>query len=402
MAATTYTFSPVTDTDRAGVVWVAAILSLMFTVITLATRFQIKAHALGKDDYLIGLSTLVAVAQYIAIFVGLNRGVGRSSTLLTESYAQTLGRSVLASEILFIASMMLSKLSVVVFLKRLLSRDHSAAWMACQVTVALTVAWGVGSALGISVECGPDRILYGPTRCVHKLLRWELVISFDAVLECIYVGLAICLVWPLQMKRRIKTTVVFAFAFRLICAVFAALHGVWIDKYVDSDDPGLAIADVLVWQQVCLGYSLIATTIPTIKTFVRGYNKELGYDPSSEKRGLGGGYNLGSLVRSINRTGPESGSGNSSRQQRSNASRSGQRSFASRSRQDQENGNYQMGPKSGDYRVGAFHDAASKGKHAKRPPSGIFESDEDPIIRRDVSVTVETERASRTNSDLGV
>lgn len=61
-----------------------------------------------------------------------------------------------------------------------------------------------------------------------------------------------------------------------------------------------------------------------------------------------------------------------------------------------------MGPKSGDYRVGAFHDAASKGKNAKRPPSGIFESDEDPIIRRDVSVTVETERASRTNSDLGV
>lgn len=60
-----------------------------------------------------------------------------------------------------------------------------------------------------------------------------------------------------------------------------------------------------------------------------------------------------------------------------------------------------MGPKSGDYRVGAFHDT-SRAKNAKRPPSGIFESDEDPIIRRDVSVTVETERASRTNSDLGV
>ncbi|KAF2207584.1 hypothetical protein CERZMDRAFT_26694, partial [Cercospora zeae-maydis SCOH1-5] len=286
---TTYTFSPVTDTDRAGVVWVAAILSLMFTVITLATRFHIKAHALGKDDYLIGISTLVAVAQYIAIFVGLNGGVGRSSTLLTESYARALGRAVLASEILFIVSVMLSKLSVVVFLKRLLSREHSAAWMACQAAVVLTVAWGLASALGISVECGPRRILYGPTRCEHKLLRWELVISFDAVLEVLYVGLAFCLVWPLQMKRRIKATVVSAFAFRLICAVFASLHGVWIDKYIDSDDPGLAIADVLVWQQVCLGYSLIATTIPTIKTFVRGYNKELGYDPSSEKRGLGGG-----------------------------------------------------------------------------------------------------------------
>lgn len=238
-------------------------------------------------------------------------------------------------------------------------------------------------------------------------MRWELVISFDAILEVVYVGLAVALVWPLQMKRRIKTTVVCAFAFRLVCAILAALHGVWIDKYVDSDDPGLAIADVLVWQQVALGYSLIATTIPTIKTFVRGYNQELGYDPSSEKRGLGGGYNLGSLVRSVNRT-AQNGSGNSksgSRQQRSDGSRSGQRSHASQSRHDMEDGSYQMGPKSGDYRVGAFHES-SKGKGHRRAPSGglLRESDEDPIIRRDVSVTVETERASqaasRTNSDV--
>ena len=52
------------------------------------------------------------------------------------------------------------------------------------------------------------------------------------------------------MRLTIKCTVVLAFSFRLLCAVLAALHTLWISKYVGSPDPGLAIADVLVWQQV--------------------------------------------------------------------------------------------------------------------------------------------------------
>ncbi|KAF7192961.1 hypothetical protein HII31_05692 [Pseudocercospora fuligena] len=387
-----YTFSPVTATDRAGVAWVAAILSLMFTILTLATRFQIKAHTLGRDDWLIAAATIFGLGQYIAVYVGLDKGVGRSSTLLTQSYARELGEAVLASEILFILSIMLSKLSVVYFMKRLFTRDHSLAWWACHVGIVITTIWGLASALAVSVGCGPSRILYGPERCPGKLLRWELVISFDAALEVSYVLLAVAMVYPLQMKMWIKSTVVFAFAFRLVCAILAALHGTWIAKYVRSSDPGLAIADVLVWQQVCLGYSLIATTIPTLKNFVRGYNHAMGWDPSSEKRGLGGGYNLASLVRSGNRTAQGNSSGHS---KNGGSGNRGNNSHGSQARRELEDGQVQFGPRNGDYRVGAFHDSDGKGKRR----SGA--SDED-LIRRDVSVTVEHERASgavsRTNS----
>lgn len=386
---TTYTFSPVTATDRAGLVWVAAILSLMFAILTLATRFQIKAHTLGRDDWLIAAATTVGLGQYIAIYVGLDKGVGQSSTLLTPQYARELGKAVMASEILFILSIMLSKLSVVYFMKRLFTRDHRRAWWGCAVAVVLTVLWGLASALGVSVGCGPRRILYGPERCPGKLLRWELVISFDAVLEVGYVALAAALVYPLQMKMWIKTTVVFAFAFRLVSAILAALHGTWIARYVHSDDPGLAIANALVWQQVCLGYSLIATTIPTLKNFVRGYNKAMGWDPSSEKRGLGGGYNLGSLVRSANGTGQ--GSGQSKKDSRSNGSN--KISFGSQARRGLEEGPHEFGVKKGDYRVDAFHDSDPKGKRR-----ALHNASDEDLIRRDVSVTVEHERASAAAS----
>ena len=167
--ATTYSFSPVTATDRAGVVWVAAILSLMFTIITLATRFQIKFHTLGKDDWLIAAATVVAVGQCIAIYVGLEQGLGQSTLLLSQSHAAQLAHAVLASEIMFILAMMLSKLSVVFFIKRLFTQEHRTAWLCCNAAVLLTAAWGLASVLGVSIGCGSWKMLYGSARCDGKV-----------------------------------------------------------------------------------------------------------------------------------------------------------------------------------------------------------------------------------------
>ena len=165
----TYAFSPITANDWAGLVWVAAILSLMFSVITLATRFQIKLHSLGNDDWFIAAGTLIAVGQYVAIFIGLHGGVGRSTTLLSRENATGLGETVMACEILFIIALMLSKLSVVFFMKRLFTRDTRLAWWACNGALGLTVLWGLGSCFAVSIGCSPLQFLYGSQRCVGKV-----------------------------------------------------------------------------------------------------------------------------------------------------------------------------------------------------------------------------------------
>lgn len=383
--AETYTFSAVTATDRAGIVWVAAILSLMFSVITLATRVQIKLHTLGSDDWLILGATILAIGQYAAIYSGLENGVGRSTELLSKEDAAELGKSVLASEVLYIIALALSKLSVVFFMRRLFTRDHRAAWWSSNVAIGLTVVWGVASCLAIGVGCGPSTILYGEERCSGKvratrlmevviliadprvqILRWSFVAAFDAVSEIIYVGVATLLVSPLQMTTYIKATVVAAFTFRLLSAAFAAMHAVWISRYAGAANPGLAIANVLVWQQVHIGYSLIASTIPTLKSFIRGYNKAMGWDPTYAKHdgGFEGGYNLGSIMQSH---------------------------AVSRNH----DGEYPLGlrPKDGDYNVGAYHDASAN-KAMRRTSDAPSGASEDPIIRRDILVTVEHDRSN--------
>jgi hypothetical protein len=394
-----YIFAEITSTDRAGIVWVASILSLLYSLSTLVARFFVKYHTLGYDDWLILAATVVAFAQYIAVFVSLHQGLGVSSLIQAKDVAQNLGSGVLANEILFILAIALTKLSVVFFVKRLLTQELRKAWWAAHIVLGLTVAWAVAGILLVSIGCSPQNAVSEPQTCtgmvrrsdIHirkrilltgsQTVRWSIVIGADAFLEICYVALSVALVLPLQMKAYIKVTVVAAFAFRLPCVVLSSLHGVAIHRFIISDDHGLAIANRLLWQQVVLGYALVSATIPTLKSFIRGYNKALGRDVSTRSRKLGGGYGLDSYGRSGEESGLEL------RSVPHKGMKRGQGDFADKMK---------LRPKEGEqYRANAFGDSDRLTDQHKRRTSTGSHGSEDPIIRRDISIAVEYEDAQK-------
>lgn len=208
--------------------------------------------------------------------------------------------------------------------------------------------------------------------------RWAVVIGTDGFLELSYIALVVALVSPLQMSVYTKCSVVFAFTFRLPCIVFSALHGVSIGRFLSSSDHGTSAAYPILWQQIALGYAVIASTIPTLKSFIRGYNKALGRDSSYKKRGLGGGYGLDSY-------GAGQSGGDSVFQLRS----LGRRTPAPP--EEDEMDMIKLRPKEGQYHAGAYRDNSGRGKEVRRMTSTGSNESEDPIIRRDVSVRIEYE-----------
>jgi hypothetical protein len=160
-----YIFAEITSTDRAGVVWVAAILSLLYSLSTLIARFFVKQHTLGYDDWLILAATVAAVAQYVAVFVSLSQGLAVSTLIQAEETARSLGPGVMANGIMFIFAAALTKLSVVFFVKRLLTQELRTAWWATHIVLGLTIAWAIAAALLVSVGCSPQDALYEPQTC---------------------------------------------------------------------------------------------------------------------------------------------------------------------------------------------------------------------------------------------
>ncbi|KAH0385764.1 hypothetical protein KCU92_g3199, partial [Aureobasidium melanogenum] len=276
-----YAFSPVSTNDRAGILYVATILSLIFSVLTLFVRWHIQRRTFGLDFWVIVAATVVALGQYAAIFVGLDHfALGKADSLMSKSDQLDAGRSVIASIDLFLISNALTKCSVIFFMKRLFSTDNRTAKIICNSLLGLVAVWMLASILGLNISCGAATKFALEHRCSGQITRWSVVATFDSLFEIAIFLLSIILVVPLQMTTEIKLSVVFAFSFRLVVAIFAIIHVYYVSQWSSSSDPGIATVYSLLWQQVELGYALMAATIPTLRSFIRGYEKAMGWESS--------------------------------------------------------------------------------------------------------------------------
>lgn len=150
----------------------------------------------------------------------------------------------------------------------------------CYATIAATVLWAIGSIAGTAVSCGPADFVRGGeiNHCPTRLLQWRLTAIFDIITELLLVVLPILFVWPIRMKRHIKTQVAVAFSFRLPLIAIAALHLHYVSKYNDAANTSQAIVPALVLQQCELLWSLISATIPTLKKFMRTFSSGFGME----------------------------------------------------------------------------------------------------------------------------
>jgi hypothetical protein len=135
-------------------------------------------------------------------------------------------QSIFAGQILFIAAACLAKCSTLYLMMRLFNLSGSKAnnrgksrlyhWI-CMGVLAIMVAWGVGSIIGVSVDCSPDNIIrrQSESQCPSQLLRWQIITAFDIATEAMLLIVAVMIVLPVQLSPYMKFQVVLAFLFRL-------------------------------------------------------------------------------------------------------------------------------------------------------------------------------------------
>jgi hypothetical protein len=124
------------------------------------------------------LSKLFAIASWIALFSSLSNGLGKATYLIPEEQREKVAnvrtvhgcnassyshqqQAFLASQILLLAGLCLSKISVISLIQRIFTNDFSKCGLVTACMLGLTVIWGVGSMIAISANCTPDHIFEG-------------------------------------------------------------------------------------------------------------------------------------------------------------------------------------------------------------------------------------------------
>jgi len=78
-------FALVTPDDNSAPLIIVTILALIFSFLTFAARiFAVKWKSYGADDHVLGVAHIVAVGQWVTMFLALHNGLGRSFSTLKE------------------------------------------------------------------------------------------------------------------------------------------------------------------------------------------------------------------------------------------------------------------------------------------------------------------------------
>ena len=108
--------------------------------------------------------------------------------------------------------------------------------------------------------------------CSTIISRYKFVVVTDAVTDITLVVVPAYLCWQLQMSFKLKLQVLAVFAFRL---PLVALAGLFLKTWIRSlsiDNPGIHRTPAVIFQQSELCVSLMAATIPCLKSFIRSFD----------------------------------------------------------------------------------------------------------------------------------
>lgn len=158
------------------------------------------------------------------------------------------------------------------------------AWIMCNTITGMVTIWTLLSALLASVGCSYDSLSPKTSQdmCPGIKTRYLVIVVTDCVTDAILAFIPTYLCRRLQMNFLFKLQVLGIFALRLPLLMLAVLFYTSWEKSWRSSSPGVARTTALVYQQTQLCFSLIAATIPCLKSFIRSFDTG-----SGQKAGFG-------------------------------------------------------------------------------------------------------------------
>lgn len=106
-----------------------------------------------------------------------------------------------------------------------------------------------------------------------QLTRWNVILALDVISETLLVVVPVFLLLDILIKRSAKITVTVVFGVRIIDIVFAAMNLSRVRSVTTDSDPALQIIPSMMWIQAELLWSILAASLPCLKTFMRPFDK---------------------------------------------------------------------------------------------------------------------------------
>lgn len=299
-------FAPISPDNDSGSIWIATLLCLVYSLITILTRAWLRQKLYSVDDVLILLAfvqcpqypktdsadqalQLFQIGSAVSSMLALNHGLGQTLSLLNTSSVHSASTDTFTAQILFILAATAAKCSTLWLMMRLFNlsgrktqtKHHGSPRLYLQICygiLAVMALWGILALITSSVNCQPSTFILSPddAQCPSQSLRWHIISGADIATETLLILTAVAIVYPVHLAWHLKIQVIMAFIFRAPLIALSALRMLYVDRYTTSDNPGMAQAPILVLQHVYLAWTIISATAPLAKSFIKSFSSGFG------------------------------------------------------------------------------------------------------------------------------
>lgn len=263
-------FEVIDDQHQAGVIIITGAICLSISLVCLLIRLYVRLYLsppFAYDDYVLLAATAVAIIQSSVLFSAASDGFGNVISLLDSSTIIQIQDSVVASDVLYLLTIYLSKCCVVAIYLRLTPQKSykRTSW----ATLAVCTLWIIPSILIISINCESNKPwARAADQCPNLLARWQFITVLNIATEAFLFALSLLLVKGIQTTFVRKMIILSAFTSRLPLIGFCLLRLYYLHIAIKSDDPSYDSVNTYIWTQVELNYTLITCTIFCLRPFM--------------------------------------------------------------------------------------------------------------------------------------
>lgn len=218
---------------------------LFLAVFVVILRFYVRTYVLhnsGYDDYLILASLLIGFIAFGFYFKLFASGMGKHIYCLSPQQIMDTAEWSLLAQIFISIDLGLTKISVCIFILRVIKNAQRKLTRFIWVLVSFVVATHIVQIVLFTIECRPIEAVWNPLikgRCFSVHVTYMIAylnFSLEAFADLVCAGIAIIVIQRLQMDIRTKLALCFLMGlgiFTAACVIASAitLRGVYEKDY---------------------------------------------------------------------------------------------------------------------------------------------------------------------------
>ncbi|KAF2123470.1 hypothetical protein P153DRAFT_391562 [Dothidotthia symphoricarpi CBS 119687] len=247
------------------------VLTWIFILLRVWTRTRIIS-SFGWDD-----STMLLAAITFTVFCSSQLYIeanGGGTHITNIHHLQMLVRWVVVSEASYCATMMILKISLGLFFKRIVAKRWQLNMI--YVTVGINICSSTTAFFYVIFRCGSDINVYIirqlSDQCASKKLDTFMAYqqaSITTITDLVFVLLPITLLWNANMHKRSKISVGVILSLGALGCICSMIRFKYVDKLTQFDDFFWNVVSISTWSTIEAGIGIIAGCLATLRPFVR-------------------------------------------------------------------------------------------------------------------------------------